>query len=426
MSSQTAHWRDGLRNFSYSRSLLLGLALQAPIFAALGFLYSHRPLTDPTSVNYDVRLYFNAATAVIQGQLPYRDFFFQYPPLALLFFVPPRLFASDLSSFFVVFNIELFVLSCVGLAATAFVASRLGQSLLPTMLVYSLGLIAFGAIVPQRYDLAPAILSVLAIAARLSGRHGWAYLLLAIGTLTKIFPALVFPLFLIQDWRREGFRGITLGTSIFGGTIAAVMLPLLLLSGAETLDTFIGQAGRDVGIASLYASVMLAARSVGVPAKIVYQPDFNTWNVQLPSSEIVVAAATLAQLVIIAFVYLRFARSRDQSHSALVRYSAAAIGVGILASKVLSAQYIIWVFPIAFLTGAKRFSTASMLFLMTAVLTQILYPFLWNDLKQGTLLPILVALGRDTCLAALCILLLRTTTEPPPVLNSIPQTNAVN
>ena len=396
------------------RSRFVWIALQVPIFAALYLIYSHRPITDPTAVNYDVSLYFNAATSVLKGQLPYRDFFFQYPPFALLFFIPPRWFAADLSAYFVWFNVELLALACIGVAVTGTIAREIGQPIRATLLVYSLALLAIGAIIPQRYDLAPAILVALALAAWQKGKHKAGYALLAVGTLTKIYPVLLLPLFAISELRTKGKRAVGRGLLVFGGLLLLVMLPFILLSPVETMNAFVSQAGRGVGIASLYATLMLVARPLGVPAQIVYEPALNTWNVQVPNAEWVAIAASGLQLALLTGVYLRFLRSPHNTGAMLVSYAALVIGMGILTSKVLSAQYIIWLFPIAFLIGDKRFVLASLLFLTTALLTQMLYPFLWNDLKQGALFPIVIALGRDVCLSGLCVLLLQTSPNPVP------------
>jgi Glycosyltransferase family 87 len=398
-----------------ARSPLFWLGLQVPIFAALYFIYSRRPVADPTVVNYDVRLYFDAASAVLRGQLPYRDFFFQYPPLALLFFIPPRLFASDLASYFRWFNLELLLLACAGVVITAKIAVRIGQPVGTTLLVYSLALIAIGAIIPQRYDLAPAILVLLAIAAWLDEKDGLAFGFLAIGTLVKIYPALLVPLFLIAGWRGHAFRAALRGLLIYVGMILVIMLPFLLFAPRETVSAIAGQAGRGVGIASLYASLLLVGRPLGVPAEIVYQQGLNSWNVDLPGAEWVVSATTGLQLISVALVYLRAGRLPNLSGSTFVRFSAAVVGVALVASKVLSAQYILWLFPLGFLGGEKRFAWDAAFFLTAATLTQLLFPFLWSDLKQGSNLALMVALARDACLVGLCLLLV----ETPAVLNHL-------
>ncbi len=401
---------ESYRSFASSRlsahTLLLGLAAQVPVFATLWFLYLHRPVADPTGINYDVRIFFDAATAVLRGQLPYRDFFFQYPPLALLFFIPPRLIASDLASYFAWFSVELLVLGGCGVLATAAVARRLGQPPGPTLLLYSVGLLALGSIVPQRYDLAPAILVLLALCAWLYNRRGLAWALLAIGTLTKIYPALLLPLFTIAAWRTAGARAVVRGWIIFGIVVLVVMLPLLATAPGETLKAFSGQAGRGLEIESTFASLLLAGRAVGLPAEIVYQKQMNSWDVTAPYAEQVATLALVLQFALLLFAYARFLRERENTNAALVPYASAVIALALLTSKVFSPQYMIWLFPLALLSG-KKFVWTSALFLLAALVTQIVFPLLWGLLKQGDSLPILLLIVRDLGLAALCIVCLR-------------------
>jgi hypothetical protein len=117
--------------------------------------------------------------------------------------------------------------------------------------------------------------------------------------------------------------------------------------------------------------------------------------------------------LLLALVYLRFLRSKDQSIATLISFSATAVGVGLLTSKVLSAQYILWLFPLAFLSGDKRFVWVAALFLATALLTQMLYPFLWDELKHGTANAVLILLLRALALAALCGVLLQASSQSP-------------
>lgn len=399
--------KDVIERIISSPSRSFWLALQIPIFVILNYIYSHRPLSDPTSINYDIRLYFDAGTAVLNGRLPYRDFFFQYPPAALFFFIPPRMIASDLTTFFFWFNIELLLLACIGLFAASAIARQFRWRVGPTLLVYSLGLIAIGAIIPQRYDLAPAVLVVLSLAAWSTGRQMMAYALLAVGVLTKIYPALILPLYFIIDWRTSGKRSAGEGLLLFMGIVLLGIIPFLILSPRETVGAFAGQAGRGFAVASVYATLLLAGRSFGVPATIAYQQSLNTWNVQVQNLDWLTMPATGMQVLLLLLFYLRFFRTNDYSAQTLVRYSAAAIGIGILTSKVFAAQYVIWLFPLAFLVDEPRFVPTSVLFMICALITQLLYPFLWNEVKEGTPLAVLLALARDASLVALCWVLIR-------------------
>ena len=54
-------------------------------------------------------LYFDFASKVLEGSLPYRDFALEYPPFALLFFIIPRLITSNYWTYAVFYRVEVFI-----------------------------------------------------------------------------------------------------------------------------------------------------------------------------------------------------------------------------------------------------------------------------------------------------------------------------
>src|SRR4051812_34943121 len=61
---------------------------------------------EPAS-NSDVRLYYDIASKVLSGLVPYRDFRLEYPVLALPFFLLPRLFTADVATFQSYYQLEV-------------------------------------------------------------------------------------------------------------------------------------------------------------------------------------------------------------------------------------------------------------------------------------------------------------------------------
>jgi hypothetical protein len=55
----------------------------------------------------DLRVFMNGADAVPHGPLVYHDVVFEYPPYALLWFLPPRALSHDLGSFRLAFGLEM-------------------------------------------------------------------------------------------------------------------------------------------------------------------------------------------------------------------------------------------------------------------------------------------------------------------------------
>jgi glycosyltransferase involved in cell wall biosynthesis len=375
------------------------------VYLVLEALYRLQPGFDPAVIPYDVRVYYDAASSVISGHWPYRDFFFPYPPGSLLFFVPPRLLASDCYTFLVQFKIELLVLSMVGVVAAAWVAQRLGQPLGTTLLLYSCALPVLGSIVPQRYDLAPAILVLVAATACLRRWRIVTWVLLALGTLSKVYPVVLLPLFSSLEWRAYGWRSVLRGWLTLVCLIVVGLLPFMVAAPQQTVKVFGAQAGRGLEIESTLALVLLAARHLGLPAAAVYNEYLNTWEVTSPYGQVLQLALLPLQGCLLLLLWARFHRLPQAGLRDLMRYSAATLAVALLTSKVFSPQFMIWLFPLPILIGTRRVWATSGPFLVAMLLTHLANPFLWVPLKQGDSLAVLVLLLRDAMLLLLALTL---------------------
>ncbi len=77
--------------------------------------------------SYDVAIYRRAGEAILAGQVPYRDFFIEYPPGSLPAFVPPALFSSSREGYASLFASEMALVLVAALLLTACVARSLGR-----------------------------------------------------------------------------------------------------------------------------------------------------------------------------------------------------------------------------------------------------------------------------------------------------------
>jgi hypothetical protein len=105
--------RSRSRTYGY---LLLGLLGLAAVTARLAHsVWLHRPLL----VGSDLDVYARYASRIMAGQVPYRDFPLEYPPLSLLAFLPPRVAAplagADYAAGFVL--LMLLLAAAVGVVA---------------------------------------------------------------------------------------------------------------------------------------------------------------------------------------------------------------------------------------------------------------------------------------------------------------------
>lgn len=392
---------------SIRAQIIFWALMQIPAFAALEILFRLERPFDPEYVHFDVQIYFNAAKSVLDGQLPYRDFFFPYPAGSLIFFLPPMPVSESAVQYQQWFKAEIFVLVLLGLAATAFIALKIGQPLNRTLLLYTLSIPALGSILWQRYDLVPAFVVLLALAAWVKGWREIAWALLGLGTLVKIYPLLIAPLFALADYRAGGVRRAGRGIAIFGAVFVLGFVPFFIASFEETAQIFFAQTGRGFEIESVGATLMMAASWFGFPAQAGYRRRLNTWEADSPMSSGLQIVFLGLEAAVTLFVYWKFWRAINPDALMLIRFAGALLALSLLTAKVFSAQFIVWLFPLAVLTGKNKFNFTAVLFLLAGALTQIGFPYWWQELKQAFWLPTGALLLRDAALALLAIISLR-------------------
>ena len=152
----------------------------------------------------DLTVYMRGVDALLHGRL-YTEAAFEYPPYALIWFLPPYLGSHDLQSFRFAFGLEIWLFDAAIKAALLWrgIRGRQGFPDLIPFFAYSLGSAALGYFLLMRYDAIPGALSLAAALAVTGGRPflGGATMALAAGT--KVYPALFIPVLALVAWRRS-------------------------------------------------------------------------------------------------------------------------------------------------------------------------------------------------------------------------------
>jgi hypothetical protein len=235
-----------------------------------------------------------------------------------------------------------------------------------------------------------------------------AYLLLALGVLLKLYPIFLAPLPLIAQWQTlhataqpvegatesvesvesvesagatrrrwaRGWRGwlrcpatwrtaegaaLLLGAVGLGFALAFVFNP----SGALTEFTYAG--ARPLQVESTPATLLWLGSIVGIPA----HPDFSfvSLNYVGPLDVVLKPLSTVALAVGCLWAYWRFARGRLSLAQAFL----AVLGVAVVANKIFSPQYLIWITPFV----AEVFGFDG-LWLLICALTTLIFPYLYG------------------------------------------------
>ena len=202
--------------------------------------------------------------------------------------------------------------------------------------------------------------------------------------------------------RRRGGRETALCLGAFAVVLALVLLPFAVVAPDGVVDSVERQLGRPLQIESLGASVLLAGHQLGL-----YDPSvvssYGSQNLAGPLPDTLATAQTVLQAAALVAVWILFARG-PATPLRLVVACAASIVVFVAFGKVLSPQFMIWLFrssrswPDGFGLAAGGLLAAAL------VTTHLWFPTRYWDLVD--LEPVgWLALVRNVLLVALAVLL---------------------
>jgi Glycosyltransferase family 87 len=360
----------------------------------------------------DVRFYETWGGFIANHLVPYRDFRIEYPPGALPMFLGPvylRKFSGYQGTYFFWFRVEILVVGLLMLVAMAWALHHLGASrrrayaalclagLLPALL---------GPIALSRFDYLPALFSVAAVAALVARRPIVACAFASLGVVVKVYPAVLIPLALIELWRRGGRRAVAEGVGISIAVVAALTVPLAI-AGREGISWALHrQVHRPLQVEALGA-VLIAAWHKIAGGHLHAVKAAGSDNLVGPAAHIASTLSGVVTVVAILAVYALYARS-GRTREELVTASAAAVVAYIAFSKVLSPQYLVWLFPLVPLVGGRRGVRACVLLVVVTSMTQIWEPWRFGDyFRHFTPWITWLIVARDLLIVALLAVLIR-------------------
>ena len=391
---------------SSSRRVDSGFAVAATLVAVTLFLvgwgvlhrgfFADRPIVDtPTYERY--------GSAMVDGQVPYRDFAVEYPPGALPVFAIPALGDPSSETYRVRFEALMAFFGQAMIVALAVALVALGASrrwLLGGLAFAALAPVLLGPVVLSRFDLWPAALTAAALCALVTGRFRLGHVALGAAVVAKLYPAVLAPLTVAYVWKREGRREALVCSGLMLAVIAVVFAPFVIVAPGGVWDSLWNQASRPLQIESLGAGALLVAHHV-FGTGVTMETSHGSQNLAGTAPEVLAVLQTLVQWAALLATWILFARG-PATRERLLLASAAALVAFIALGKVLSPQFLIWLIPIVPLVAGRRGLIASGLLAAALVLTQLWFPYrYWAlALEFGTLESWLV-LVRDLMLVTL-------------------------
>jgi Glycosyltransferase family 87 len=376
---------------------LLGPA--AALVAVWALALFHGPTAD-THVT-DINVYRHYADALIAGATPYSGFHFEYPPLALV----PMWLAGQASTeagyaaYEQSFAVLMLLVALVGMGLTAALAR---ERAVTAAWAVALAPLLTGAMIRTHFDVVPVVVLLGALVAFTRGRPIAGFALLGVGSMTKLFPALLVPVagaWLIGAGRT---RAALLGALAFGTVVVAVSLPFL---GAGYGRAYRYQLERPVQIESTPASVLFGLGGSHVTGSASVPDAYGSNGLSGGAAAAVQAVFTALLVGVLGLIVVLVARAPPHDRSLLLGSLAALLAFAAL-GKVLSPQFLVWFVPFGALAWTWGERPLALVLGGALLLTQLEFPARYTELVAvRPAVVALVAVRNLTLLAALALTL---------------------
>jgi Glycosyltransferase family 87 len=345
-----------------------------------------------TEITGDPEVYRFWGLALVKGGLePYAQVDIEYPPGSIPFLVAPVLWDSTGHSYRSAFIASMVVVDAAGLAALVVMARRGGSMAGAWLWVGIVPLL--GPIAYVRLDLVAAVATLWALERASSRAWSASGAWLGFATAAKLYPALLVPSAWLSASRRSRF------TLAFVALAALPVLPFAGAAAALLHDVGGYHSARGIQVESTWGALLLLAGRLGYNVDVAY--NFGAFHIGGPAW--LKLPATVLSIAVVAGVAWLVGRSGDRSAARFAAGAVAAVALGLVAATVFSPQFLLWIAALgagwACLDEARARGPV-LLLAPAAALSQAIYPFLYNRLLAGELLP-LVLLGTRNVLVAL-------------------------
>jgi Glycosyltransferase family 87 len=351
----------------------------------------------------DLFVYRVFADPLLEGELPYRDVFLEYPPLAAPAIALPGLAGTGEEFFRAAFAGWTLVLAAAVVLLCGALAARTGGDRRRALLAAALMPLLCGALVRTHFDLAPVALLLGALLLLVRGRPRSGMAALGLAAMIKGFPIVAAPVALAWLASRAGSRTTLQATAALLAALAIPVAAAVALSPSGALDAVEYHLDRPVQLESLPASGLLLLDALGAGEAESVQ-SHRSDGLEHAAADPLVLICLLLMVGAVAVVAVR-ARGGERE---LVLGCLAAVAAFAALGKVLSPQYVLWLIPLGALALAWRQHALAGAVAAVAVLTQVGFPARYSDLVAREPFPVAVVAVRNLVLLGVLALALRT------------------
>ena len=354
---------------------------------------------------FDTPLFLAVGEGLRDGDVPYRDFELEYPPGALVPFAVAALagsvgYAEAFEATQVACGAACVVLVAVSGAALSLRRGRLySAAVLAAAAPWLLGPLSL-----VRFDLWPAALCALTLAALVTGHPKLAFGALGLAVVAKGFALALVPIAFLYVTHRHGGRTAALAAAVGGAVAAAVVLPFAVIAPDGLKYAAVWHLDRGLHVESTSGSMFAALDAAGF-ADVSLAFSGGAWEIVGATADRLADLHGLLTVAAIAAVTVVFARSA-RTPAGLVTAATASILLVLVTSKVLSPQFLLWLVPFVPLVGGAGGTMLASLYVVALLLTHALFPGSYAELTRLEDQPVAVLVARNAVLVAAAVVAL--------------------
>lgn len=293
---------------------------------------------------------FAYADAIFNGIAPftpYGDLRWEYPPLAYLTFLLPRLFTDDPHTYVYIFGFQMAAVCIIGAALLMKIAAKLERSYTPLLIAYVASIFALNYFIFDRFDIIVAVLMIASLYFYTQKRYSWAVVLVVIGMFIKLYPAILLPALIMPMLADGRYRLAARQVVLFLVLTVAIMIPFICWSPDNVWNFLAYHSERGLQIESVASSIILMFTLYGFTS-VNWDFTFGSYNINGGVADAIVPYMMPLMIAMIILAYVLFylwcrSRTEEDNIRGVVFVSVLLVLFFVLFNKVFSAQYVVWI-----------------------------------------------------------------------------------
>jgi len=317
---------------------------------------------------FDFDFHFQHAITILQGQLPYINYDYDYP---VLVFIPiaialiPAILAKSFMIYVYSFQLLMIICDTITILCIYFIGLKLwnGKTAFYAGLIYATAF-STAYFVLTRFDPFPTCLLMAAVLFTVYDMNTRGYISASLGFFTKIFPVIAMPFIILYNAKTTSLKKEILSAGkIFLLFCAVLILPLIIIN-PNVIRSYIFASGIGLGI------------YVATPTFTLYAILHDVLHLGISSSLIATFMQVLMGVTLLLLVYIAY-MLKEKNPKTLLKLILCAIFSLVFFAKFHSPQYFIWLTPFLALLVAGDL-VKIILFYITQIFVYLEFPLMFG------------------------------------------------